>query len=255
MRTRSHGETDTGKVRQRNEDALRCDDDLGLYVVCDGVGGRASGEVAAAFTVDAIAEWLARELPAIRQLPRGEERHNLLLRALERAIQNAGYLVHSMGLFVPEHKGMSTTVSALLVDDDHAVTGQVGDSRIYLARAGDIRQITDDHSYIADQLRRGAITPEKARASRARNIITRAVGLKDHVQVDLRHLDLAPGDRVLLCSDGLHEYLDDAHDLADLFALDVAAAAKRAVHLANDRGGKDNITALFVECLPDRAAR
>ncbi|HRI07360.1 MAG TPA: protein phosphatase 2C domain-containing protein [Nannocystaceae bacterium] len=251
MRTRSHGATDTGKVRAHNEDAHRGDDRLGLYVVCDGVGGRARGEVAAELTVESISGWVARELPALRALPQSDARAGRLGAMLWQAIQHACYMVHSMGRFDPEHKGMSTTVSALLVLDGLGVVGQVGDSRIYLARAGEVRQITDDHTVVAERLRRGEITAAEARASKMRNLITRAVGMKDHVQPDIRTVELRAGDRVLLCSDGLHEYLDDAADLAALFRLPLAEAARRAIIHANDRGGKDNITALFVECLAD----
>ncbi|MEZ4451028.1 MAG: protein phosphatase 2C domain-containing protein [Nannocystaceae bacterium] len=254
MRTEHDGRTDTGRTRSHNEDAFRADEALGLFVVCDGVGGRARGEVASQETVDLIWEWVHRELPALRALPPGAERDGLVGSMLRSAVQNACYMVHGMGELDPERRGMSTTASVVLIVDALAIVAQVGDSRVYHARGDDIRQLTEDHTLVALQVKSGMITPEQARTSRMKNMITRAVGQKDYVEVDIRTVTLRAGDRMLLCSDGLHDYLDGAATLAELFRLDVKVAARRAIQLANDGGGKDNITALFIACLGERGA-
>ncbi|HEY8376558.1 MAG TPA: protein phosphatase 2C domain-containing protein, partial [Nannocystis sp.] len=170
------------------------------------------------------------------------------LAALVRgAIQNACYMVHMMGEIDPDRRGMSTTASVVLVAGSSATIGWVGDSRVYLWHDGEHVQLTDDHTLVNEQIREGRMTPETAKLSHLRHVITRAVGHRDFVEVDIKQLDLVPGDKLLLCSDGLHEYLDDPGVLRRLFSYDLATAAKEAVRHANDRGGRDNITALFVE--------
>jgi protein phosphatase len=251
MRTRARGRTDTGRTRSHNEDAFRADKDLGLFIVCDGVGGRARGEIASEETADLIWEWVKAELPQLRALPPGQARDNRLVSMVRSAIQNACYMVHGMGELDPDRRGMSTTASVLLLQDGVGIIGQVGDSRVYRARGDEVRQLTEDHTLVALQLKSGIITAEQARTSRMKNMITRAVGQKEYVEVDVRRFEVVAEDRFLLCSDGLHEYLDSTETLIELFQMDVGAAAKRAIDLANDGGGKDNITALFIRCLAD----
>ncbi len=251
MRIRASGRTDTGRTRSHNEDAFRADEGLGLYIVCDGVGGRARGEIASEETSDLIWDWVKREQPRLREMPRGEHRQNRELSMIRSAIQNACYLVHRMGELDPDRRGMSTTASVLLLDGDIGIVGQVGDSRVYRARDGEITQLTEDHTLVALQLKSGLITAEQAKTSRMKNMITRAIGQKDYVDVDVRGFDVTAEDRFLLCSDGLHEYLDSTQTLADLFGLDVYDGARQAIVLANEGGGKDNITALFIHCTGD----
>jgi protein phosphatase len=167
------------------------------------------------------------------------------MRVMERAVQAATYMVYGIGQTQPEHQGMGTTVSALLVRGHYAVVAQVGDSRIYRIRGWDVVQLTEDHTLVEWQLKKGIITPEEAKTSRQRNVITRAVGSKEYVQVDTRLLPVQPGDGFLLCSDGLHGYVQP-NELPALLTLGTEAATQRAVELANERGGKDNITAVFV---------
>jgi protein phosphatase len=142
--------------------------------------------------------------------------------------------------------GMGTTISALLVLGDYAITAQVGDSRVYLVREDACEQLTEDHTLIAWQLKQGLITPAEAKKSPHRNVITRAVGNREYVQVDTRLVGLRSGDRFLLCSDGLHGYLREK-EVAPIVALKGSDAVKRFIDLANERGGKDNITAVLVE--------
>jgi protein phosphatase len=155
-------------------------------------------------------------------------------------------MVHSLGQLNPDHRGMSTTASAFLVCGNLGVVGQVGDSRVYLSRDGQNSQLTEDHTLVNYQLKHGLISPEEAKRSRIRNVITRAVGHKDYVEVDTLPIPLFARDRILLCSDGLHGYLtDDA--LARIMAKDIQEAVADALRFANEQGGSDNITALLVE--------
>ncbi|HEY0138886.1 MAG TPA: protein phosphatase 2C domain-containing protein [Nannocystis sp.] len=274
MRTRHFADTNTGRRRKRNEDAYLGDDGLGLFLVCDGVGGRARGEVASAEAAELIWEWVKREEALLRSAiaesmanarsiavgaepsPRSAPRLRMSdatigrLGAMVRsAVQNACYMVHSMGEVDPEHRGMSTTASVAQFVGELIVVAQVGDSRVYLARHGEVTQLTEDHTWLNFQVQHGLVAADQARPGAGKNIITRAVGLRDHVEVDILVVPVQPGDRLLLCSDGLHTYLGAGTILADLFKLDVRAAARAAIHHANACGGADNITALFVEFL------
>jgi protein phosphatase len=141
---------------------------------------------------------------------------------------------------------MGTTISALLVLGNYAITAQVGDSRIYLVRDGAVEQLTEDHTLIAWQLKQGLITPQEAARSPHKNVITRAVGNREYVQVDTRAVAVTAGVRILLCSDGLHGYLRD-EDIPQVVALGGEVAVRRFVDIANERGGKDNITAILLE--------
>lgn len=244
-----------------NEDAWLAAPELGLFIVCDGVGGRAKGEVASSETAAQIRFWVEQELELleaarVESSPDGALPPTLLsrLRTLVRsAIQNACYMIHGMGELDPEHRGMSTTASVMLVAGRTGILGQVGDSRVYLARGGEVSQLTEDHTFVQKQVKAGKLTPEQARRSRLKNIITRAIGQKEWVNVDVTTHALRPGDRVLLCTDGLHDHLDRDIDIGELFArddaLDLDVAADTAITLANAGGGEDNITALFVELL------
>jgi serine/threonine protein phosphatase PrpC len=254
MRLHYFGHTDTGRAREHNEDSHLADADLGVFVVADGVGGRAKGEVASQEAVELIWEWLKRNEATIREIassPEPAERAGQLCGLVRQAIQHACYMVHSMGELDPEHRGMSTTASMFLVCGSIGIVGQVGDSRVYLARGREVAQLTEDHTLINYQLKHGLITPAQAQQSRAKNVITRAVGHKDYVEVDTLPIPLFPGDRIILCSDGYHGYVEQAQQMAYLLDHDVEDAVLEAIRFANESGGKDNITVLAIELLPD----
>ncbi len=239
-------------MREHNEDAFLIHKDLGLFVVCDGVGGRARGEVASQETAELILDWVLGDSADVaagqHQVP--DDAALLRLTNLVRgAIQNACYMVHTMGQLDPTHQGMSTTASMLLIVEGYAIVGWVGDSRVYVAHADKISQVSEDHTLVNYQVKHGVMTAEQARQSRMKHVITRAVGHRDSVEVDVVTVPLAPGDKLLLCSDGLHEYLEGRSTLAELFVLDVRTAAREAIRHANESGGCDNITALFIEYL------
>lgn len=253
MRIRYFGHTDVGLSREHNEDSHLADPDLGVFVVADGVGGRAKGEVASQETVELIWEWLKRHEALINEIAAGNatERAPQLCHLVRGAIQNACYMVHSMGELDPEHKGMSTTASVFLVCGNVGIVGQVGDSRVYLVRGGEVAQLTEDHTLINYQLKHGLITPEQAQKSRARNVITRAVGHKDYVEVDTLPIPLFAGDRIVLCSDGFHGYVETDDEMRWFLEMEVEDAVLEAIRFANSKGGKDNITALMVELRAD----
>ncbi|HEX7479778.1 MAG TPA: PP2C family serine/threonine-protein phosphatase [Polyangiales bacterium] len=252
----AYGRTDIGKRRSSNEDAFLVDDALGLYVVADGMGGHSSGEVASAAAVEVLHGMVQRErenLSALLQLPRDSSVQpgsmppvmHKALRILESAVQAATYMVFGLSEANPEQRGMGTTLSALLLGGEFALTAQVGDSRVYMVRDGQTAQITEDHTLIAWQLKKGLITPEEARVSRQKNVITRAVGSRDYVQVDTNLVVIQRGDAFLLCSDGLHGYVTDP-EIATLLQLPPPDATEQLIQLANQRGGRDNITSVAV---------
>ena len=247
---RSHGRTDVGRTRQHNEDSFLCDDVLGLYVVADGMGGHAAGEVASAEAIDQIHGMVKRGFATIADLRRepNEETRGQVRRLLEAAVQAATYMVFGIAEQDPARRGMGTTISTLLVTDRFAYVASVGDSRAYLVRDGLPLQITEDHTLVNMQLKAGAITKEQAKTLPYSNLITRAVGVKDYVEVDTFEVECRAGDRFMLCSDGLHGYIDDPAEIAGLLnGQTLDAGAIKFIDLANGRGGKDNITVVIVE--------
>ena len=245
----AYGKTDVGRKRDHNEDSFLVDDELQLYVVADGMGGHAAGEVASATAIDVIRNELQRHRDLLHAYrPDGPaDVRDRILNVAEDAVQKACGVIFRLGQEEKGRRGMGTTLTMMLVSATGAFIAHVGDSRIYLIREGENHQLTVDHSLINEQLKRGVISKEEARKAKYKNVITRAVGIQEQVRVDTLHLDVLPFDRFLLCSDGLHGYLrqGDIEKLLESTAAD--QLPDRFIALANERGGKDNITALFVE--------
>jgi protein phosphatase len=239
---RSFGKTDVGRHRRSNQDAFFMDDALGLYVVADGMGGHAAGEIASSEAVDTIHGMVKRGV-----ISAGDQVNAArACRIVEGAIQGATYMLFGIAELDRDKTGMGTTISAALIVGDEIVIGQVGDSRIYQIRGDHTMQITEDHTLIAWQIKQGLISPAEAKTSPHRNVITRAVGNREYVEVDTRVVSIASGDRYLLCSDGLHGYLE-LEEIADIAGLGGDNAVESFVQLALTRGGRDNITAVLVE--------
>ena len=245
--------TDVGRKRQINEDAFFRDDARGFYVVADGVGGHNKGEIASREATDQLKSWV---YGAGRDLDRLVERVVLgdsecvweIRKLLETGVKQACYMIYSMAEQDPEKKGMSTTLSALLIRANYAFAAHVGDSRVYRVRNGSVLQLTEDHTLINYKVKHGMMTKEEAEKATGKNVITRAVGHKDYVQVDTADVDVAAGDRFIMCTDGLHTYLRNDEELLELCADDpIEAGANAAIALANQRGGRDNITVVVVE--------
>ena len=249
MRKVSFALTDLGRRRVSNEDAFGFDDELGLYIVADGMGGHAAGEVASREAVDTVIGMVRRERDLLKQIEGGDRSGEVIrriTRVMESAIQAATYLVFAIAENEPEQRGMGTTISTLLLLGDIGITGQVGDSRVYQCRDGKVIRLTEDHTLVAWQVKQGIISAAEAERSPHKNVITRAVGSRDYVQVDVRVVDTQPGDGFLLCSDGLHGYLED-DEIPSILELGPAVATRHFIELANKRGGRDNITALVIE--------
>lgn len=245
--------TDVGRHRETNEDNFLVDRKLQLYVLCDGMGGHQSGEVASATAVNVVREALLKNRSVLDAYERADvgvsERD--VLELLEQAVQQASYRVYERGVLNAEQRGMGTTLSLLLVIGNRGFIGHVGDSRIYSWRHGHVRQLTDDHSLYNEMLRTGQLTPELALEGRLRNAVTRAVGVYESVQVDTLAVSLEPGERLLLCSDGLHGYFEEG-DIERLIATeDLNAAAEGMIRYANEAGGRDNVTAIVVQISAD----
>lgn len=251
MEVFSCGKTDIGRRRKINQDSFYIDNELGFYVVADGMGGHAAGEVASHEAVEAAYDMIIGGKDIIeefRRNPIAEETSRRICRLVESAIQSATYVVYGIAEQSPNYQGMGTTFSALLLVGAFAVTGQVGDTRVYCIREGEAMQLTEDHTLINWQLRQGIISPQEAMFSPNKNVITRAVGNKEYVQVDTQIVSVSIGDRFLLCSDGLHGYIK-RNEIAPILDLGPQAACDRLIDVANERGGKDNITSVVVEIL------
>ena len=253
LRVRAYGDTDVGRKRRANEDAYLVDEAMGLYVVCDGMGGHAAGEVASQEAVDSIYGMVKRGiagLPSLLGIPTDSPAHADAAykhrRLLESALQAAAYMVYSMAEADRGRRGMGTTATTMIVKDGYAVFGQVGDSRIYRFRDGVLDQLTEDHTLVAWQVKHGLITEAEAAFSPQRNVITRAIGSAEHVEVDTGIFAIERGDRFVLCSDGLHGYLE-RHDEEIFDSAPADMLPRVLIDLANGRGGKDNITVIVVE--------
>jgi serine/threonine protein phosphatase PrpC len=247
------GKTDVGQKRDHNEDALLLDPDLGLYVVCDGMGGHAAGEVASAHAVKTVQRVLREHLALIDEArkDKGDARDRLIM-AVEAAVNTACSEIYGMATADNGKAGMGTTLVMMLVVGGKGLMAHVGDSRLYMVRAGQIHQLSEDHSYTSEMVKRGKMTREQARTSPYANVITRAVGIQKNVQVDTLMFDMIPGDTFLLCSDGLHGYYDDPNDLAEaLSQTEHEKIPDALIGTANTRGGKDNITAVILRAMAD----
>ena len=250
MRVDSWALTDVGRTRKHNEVGWLIDEDLGLYAVADGMGGHAAGEVASAQGLRIVQEELLKKKPLINsfiQDPNKKELRLQLQRAVELAVNVASSSIFHMAQRDKKQHGMGTTLSMVLLAGNKAFMAHVGDSRVYLYRANQIHQLSEDHSYLWEQIKKGTITVEEAKRSPFSNVITRAVGITETVQVDTLVFDLLPGDTCLLCSDGLHGYFEDERELGEILSHgEGEELPKQLISIANARGGKDNITSVVM---------
>jgi protein phosphatase len=246
---RCAAKTDVGMKREHNEDSYLVNEDLGLYVVCDGMGGHAGGETASRLAVQTI----ERELLSARLRPEDPfaSKEPLpetpLANTLREAVEGACAAVFRTSRANPELAGMGTTCISLLIVEGKALVGHVGDSRAYLVREGDVWQLSEDHSLVNEQVRAGLLTPDEAKHSRLKNIITRSVGFEEDVLVDVMGIETKPGDRFLLCSDGLSNLIDGLEIRDALAQSELDDVPAKLIALANSRGGDDNITAVAVQ--------
>jgi protein phosphatase len=234
---------DPGRARSNNEDSVAFDDAVALAVLADGMGGYNAGEVASHMATSFIRTELGRWLrEASSQATDAEVR-----RAMDICVDNANRAIFNAANANPQYAGMGTTLVVAVLRDDHLLLGHVGDSRCYRLRAGQLQQITRDHSLLQEQIDAGLITPEQAAFSANKNLVTRAVGVENTVMLETHQHDVQPGDIYLMCSDGLSDMLDDDAITQVLLAHDTLESSTRAlIDAANDAGGKDNISVILV---------
>ncbi len=248
MPIRARGQTDVGQKREHNEDSFLVSEELGLFIVADGMGGHAGGGTASRLAVQTIEARMrvAREASPELFTDAGSLEESPIPDLLRESVESACESIYQAAQGDPALTGMGTTVTAAVVAGQKAFVAHVGDSRCYLVRGARIYQVSEDHSLVNEQLKAGAITPDEARHSRLKNIITRSVGFESDVVVDLMGLDLEHDDRLVICCDGLSNLVEDDEILDVLRTSSLDEAPRRLIDLANQRGGDDNITVIVV---------
>ena len=245
--------SDVGCVRENNEDSFGFAPEMNLFVLSDGMGGLASGEVASRLAVETILDY-CREADANPSLPVTGERIDGISEISNRlasAVRLANQIVHEAAGQNLAGQSMGATVVAVRFTDERMSVAHVGDSRVYRLRGDAIEQLTQDHSFVAEEIRRGRMTEEEASSSNLQNVLVRALGIEPEVEVDVTEELVRNGDTVLLCSDGLTRELSDSQIAAVLGERNNAQkAASRLIELAKLAGGGDNVTAIVIRCAP-----
>ena len=248
------GATHVGMVRTNNEDCYRIVPALSLYVLADGMGGEAHGEIASALAVETVVKHCieGQENPASPLLGEPKPGLNPRSQRLLSAIHLANQKVFQSAEEHPEQEGMGATLTAAWIDDMQLSVGHVGDSRLYLLRTGQLQQLTSDHSLVAEQVRRGILTANEAEQSNLQSVLLRALGTQPEVEVDIEQVPLFPGDVLLLCSDGLTRMVTEPEIAGTLQAEpDPQRAAEKLIEHANEGGGIDNVSVIVVSLKPE----
>src|SRR6188768_2509447 len=252
------GQTDTGRVREHNEDTIASDVDAGLLVLADGMGGYNAGEVASGIAVKTITnlvrEGLAREDLGSLDRATGLTRPSIVLRD---AITRANKIIYQTARSQAECEGMGTTVVAALFYDNKISIAHVGDSRLYRQRGSQIAQVTMDHSLLQELVDRGFYSPEEAQRAANKNYVTRALGVEPQVEVEVQEHPVDKGDIFILCSDGLSDMIgdDDMAMTVSTFGSNLNSVSQHLIQLANDNGGKDNISVILTQVMESFPAR
>jgi serine/threonine protein phosphatase PrpC len=254
LQVASGGATDVGMVRTNNEDSYQLVPALNLFVLADGMGGEAHGEVASSLAVETV----------VKHCMEGQENPNAPLsgaakpgltersRRLASAVHLANQKVFASASQNAEQRGMGATLTAAWIDEMNLSVAHVGDSRVYLLRTGVLQQLTSDHSLVAEQVRRGILTASEAESSTMQNVLLRALGTQPEVEVDIEQEGLFPNDVLLLCSDGLTRMVTEPEIAGALQSEpDPQKAAEKLIKLANEGGGVDNVTAIVVSVRPE----
>ncbi|MFH1132780.1 MAG: Stp1/IreP family PP2C-type Ser/Thr phosphatase [Pseudomonadota bacterium] len=247
MKVLAWGLTDVGRIRTHNEDSFLMNQELALFAVADGMGGHVGGDRASGLAVETLERELGK--PETRATVRiGPDNDDSVARRLKRAIRVASRSIHDVARTDKNLEGMGTTLTALLLQNDRAYLAQVGDSRAYLFRDNNIKQLTKDHSWIEEQVSAGLMTRAEANGSSLKHVVTRSVGFERDVAVDISSVPISVGDCFLLCSDGLSNHLGEK-ELIDILNKGFYSQVPRMlVDAANKKGGEDNITVVLV-CL------
>jgi serine/threonine protein phosphatase PrpC len=246
------GKTDVGVVRTNNEDNFGFDVRHGIFVVCDGMGGQAAGELASKIAVDTVLGYFRRDPLHTASPVLGRKFEGVSERAtgLANAIQLANQAIQEAALHNVEHAGMGSTIVAVRSEGNLFSIANVGDSRIYLVREGGIQQLTRDHSLVMEQVRRGLLTLEEAENSKMQNVIVRALGSDESVEPDLEDHEFALGDVLLLCSDGMSRYVKEG-TMVEVIGRNVALeqACEELIQAAKSAGSDDNVTCLLMRAV------
>ncbi len=241
--------SDAGRKRPHNEDSSVTDRAVGLALVADGMGGYKAGEVASAIAaksvLDGVRDGSQKHRPRRPTADgQGASAEAVLIR---ESIQAANKHIFDTAHSIPQCQGMGTTIVAAMFSNGRVTLAHVGDSRIYRFREDELKQVTSDHSLVQELIDRGFFTPEEAQANTPKNLVTRALGIDEHVEVDVQEMETRPGDIYLLCSDGLNDMITDEEIRLTLskYSANLAQAAHELVRLANEGGGKDNISVVL----------
>jgi serine/threonine protein phosphatase PrpC len=250
MRIKAGMSTDKGRKRSHNEDALYADQSMGLFVIADGMGGHKAGEVASRIAIENIVKDLGKSLSAHECPVLGEYRDDFSAESnkLASSVRLANQEIFKASQEKSECNGMGATVVAICLSGNIMSVAYVGDSRLYLIRNNEIDQLTDDHSLVYEQLKKGVISEKEAKESQYRNIITRALGVENTVEVELDEQVVLVNDCILMCSDGLYDMVDDDEILNTVLknSKKPQKACDSLVELANDNGGSDNISVILL---------
>ena len=234
--------TDRGRRRPTNEDSVRACGDVGFFMLADGVGGNRSGEIASQSALDALEKFVRHNPP--EWLGSRDE----IFRYFRAAVNYVNQFIIKLSEAKPQYAGMATTLVFAYVRDREMYVANVGDSRVYLMHDDMIQQITDDHTYVNDLVKMGAISKEEAHMHARKNVITRAIGANANNEPDCFCVPLEKGDRILLCSDGLYDEVDDESILSTVTRSDdMTDCVRELVAMANDNGGNDNISVICVD--------
>lgn len=242
------GLTDKGLARPNNEDNFTVDENIKLLVVCDGAGGQATGEVASSMATSIIKGQMQLYARDGFKLPQSEKdaKYSDVINCLLASVRMANSSIYEASKKYPQNLGMATTCVCAVVGEKNISYCHVGDSRLYLVREGFMQLLTSDHSLVNEQLKRGLITEEQAEQASYKNVLTRALGPDENVEIDVNEIEFFDGDRLLLCSDGLTRMLNDDLILETLKKEpEPRSAGQKLVDLANSLGGRDNITLII----------
>ena len=247
--------TDPGMVRSHNEDSIGTDAEIGLAVLADGMGGYNAGEVASGIAVAMLTTEMKQALESSGPHALDGSGEALAVKFVRENSAKANAAIYQTAKSQPQYSGMGTTLVVALFFDNRMTVGHIGDSRLYRMRKDEFEQVTRDHSLLQEQIESGMITKEQARYSQNKNLVTRAVGIDPEVETEIHTYNVEPGDIYLLCSDGLSDMVqdEDIHSTLSTLQSNLPLAAKQLVQLANDCGGRDNISVILVRILEDFA--
>lgn len=249
-------QTHSGMVRSHNEDSVAYDASCGLVVLADGMGGYNAGEVASGITISVVTTEIKHGLGSARPESKDVNGEDIGVALLRESVQKANAAIFSAAQSQPQYSGMGTTVVSALFYDNRMAVAHVGDSRMYRLRGETFETVTRDHSLLQEQIDGGMISKEDARFSKNKNLVTRAVGIDSEVAVEVHVHEVQAGDVYLLCSDGLNDMVedDDIGSTLGMLRANLPLAAGQLIELANDNGGRDNVSVILIKINGDFAA-